>query len=113
MGNKWVLYMPMYYGTIMQRHLNGKDTIYKENALLQYDIENNEYFYHGEKEKEYEGIKNYIRWVYNTLESIEDEEVNRIVKEHRLMSSIPNVEGALYVDESTLVKVKENGISRK
>ena len=44
MGTKYVLYMPRYYCTIMERHLNGKDTIYKENALVQYDDENNEYF---------------------------------------------------------------------
>ena len=43
MGTKPVLYMPRYYCTIMERHLNGKDTIYKENALVQYDDENNEY----------------------------------------------------------------------
>ena len=72
MGTKPVLYMPRYYCTIMERHLNGKDTIYKENALVQYDDENNEYFYPGDKDN-----------------------------------------GTLYVDESTLIKVKDHGISRK
>ena len=41
MGTKFVLYMPRYYCTIMERHLNGEDTIYKENAVVQYDDENN------------------------------------------------------------------------
>ena len=40
MGTKPVLYMPRYYCTIMERHLNGEDTIYKENAVVQYDDEN-------------------------------------------------------------------------
>ena len=50
MGTKFVLYMPRYYCTIMERHLNGEDTIYKENAVVQYDDENNEYFYPGDKD---------------------------------------------------------------
>ena len=29
MGTKPVLYMPRYYCTIMERHLNGKDTIHR------------------------------------------------------------------------------------
>ena len=60
MGTKPVLYMPRYYCTIMERHLNGKDTIYKENALVQYDDENNEYFYPGDKDNGYENMKNYV-----------------------------------------------------
>ena len=100
MGTKPVLYMPRYYCTIMERHLNGKDTIYKENALVQYDDENNEYFYPGDKDNGYENMRNYVMWFYNLLE-------------YFLKGNISDTDGTLYVDESTLIKVKDHGISRK
>ena len=84
MGTKPVLYMPRYYCTIMERHLNGKDTIYKENALVQYDDENNEYFYPGDKDNGYENMRNYVMWFYNLLDGIEDEELDRKVKKYFL-----------------------------
>ena len=77
MGTKPVLYMPRYYCTIMERHLKGEDTIYKENAVVQYDDENNEYFYPGDKDNGYENMRNYLKWVQNNLEGIEDEELDR------------------------------------
>lgn len=113
MGTKPVLYMPRYYCTIMERHLNGKDTIYKENALVQYDDENNEYFYPGDKDNGYENMKNYVMWFYNLLDGIEDEELDRKVKKYFLKGNISDTDGTLYVDESTLVRVKEHGTSRK
>lgn len=113
MGTRPVLYMPRYYCTIMERHLNGEDTIYKENAVVQYDEADNEYFYPGDKDNGYENMRNYIIWFYNLLDGIEDEKLDKKVKKYFLKGDIPNTEGALYVDESTLVKVKENGVSRR
>lgn len=113
MGTKSVLYMPRYYCTIMERHLNSEDTIYKENAVVQYDDENNEYFYPGDKDNGYENMRNYLKWVQNTLDGIEDKELDRKVKKYFLKGNIPDTDGTLYVDEGTLVKVKEHGTSRK
>lgn len=113
MGTKFVLYMPRYYCTIMERHLKGEDTIYKENAVVQYDDENNEYFYPGDKDNGYENMRNYLKWVQNNLEGIEDEELDRKVEKYFLKGNIPDTDGTLYVDESTLVRVKEHGTSRK
>ena len=58
-------------------------------------------------------MRNYLKWVQNTLEGIEDEELDRKVKKYFLKGNIPNTDGTLYVDERTLVKVKEYGTSRK
>lgn len=113
MGTKPVLYMPRYYCTIKQRHLNGNDTIYKEKALVQYNDKSNEYFYPGDKDNDFEGMKNYVIWFYNLLDGIEDKELNIKMKNYFLKGDIPNTENTLYVDENTLVKVKEHGNGRK
>ena len=60
------------------------DTIYKENAVVQYDDENNEYFYPGDKDNGYENMRNYLKWVQNILEGIEDKELDRKVKKYFL-----------------------------
>ena len=94
-------------------YLNGEDTIYKENAVVQYDDENNEYFYPGDKDNGYENMRNYVMWFYNLLDGIEDEELDRKVEKYFLKGDIPDTDGTLYIDESTLVRVKEHGTSRK
>ena len=52
-------------------------------------------------------------WFYNLLDGIEDEELDRKVKKYFLKGNISDTEGTLYVDEGTLVRVKEHGTSRK
>ena len=47
------------------------------------------------------------------LDGIEDEELDRKVEKYFLKGNIPDTDGTLYVDESTLVRVKEHGTSRK
>ena len=113
MGTKPVLYMPRYYCTIMERHLNSEDTIYKENAIVQYNDVDNEYFYPGDKDNGYENMRYYVMWFYNLLDGIEDEELDRKVKKYFLKGNIPDTDGTLYVDEGTLIKVNDHGISRK
>ena len=49
----------------------------------------------------------------NLLDGIEDEELDRKVKKYFLKGNISDTDGTLYVDESTLIKVKDHGISRK
>ncbi len=87
----------------------------KKNAVVQYDDENNEYFYPGDKDNGYENMRNYVMWFYNLLDGIEDEEeLDRKVEKYFLKGNIPDTDGTfLYVDESTLVRVKEHGTSRK
>lgn len=52
-------------------------------------------------------------WFYNLLDGIEDEELDRKVEKYFLKGNIPDTDGTLYIDESTLVRVKEHGTSRK
>ena len=77
------------------------------------DDENNEYFYPGDKDNGYENMRNYVMWFYNLLDGIEDEELDRKVEKYVLKGDIPDTDGTLYIDESTLVRVKEHGTSRK
>ena len=58
-------------------------------------------------------MRNYLKWVQNTLEGIEDEDLDKKAKKYFLKGNIPDTDGTLYIDESTLVKVKEYGTSRK
>ena len=82
-------------------------------VFIDEDDENNEYFYPGDKDNGYENMKNYVMWFYNLLDGIEDEELDRKVKKYFLKGNISDTDGTLYVDESTLIKVKDHGISRK
>ena len=113
MGTRPVLYMPNYYCTIKERHLDKEDTIYKENALVQYDDMYNEYFYQGTKDDGYLGMQLHAKLIMKYLDNIEDKELEKEVNKRYLKGDIPNIEGALYVDESTLVKVKDYGVSRR
>ena len=82
-------------------------------VFIDEDDENNEYFYPGDKDNGYENMRNYVMWFYNLLDGIEDEELDRKVKKYFLKGNISDTDGTLYVDESTLIKVKDHGISRK
>lgn len=104
MKNNSVLYMPKYTGTIMKRCLNGEDTIYDDNAILQYDEEYNTYFYYT-----IEHMQDLVLSLEKNLDKIIDEELDKKVDSYFLTTDIPFIEGQLYVDINSLKMVKKSG----
>lgn len=104
-----VLDLPRYVGTIMKRNINGQDEVFARNGTLIYDDKYDEYLLVAAGGYNY--FYDYVDAVLATWEKNDDESFQKLEK-YFLKTSIPNEDGKLYVDESSLVLLKKKSDRR-
>lgn len=106
MPTNYVYFMPKYFGNVMKRNINGEDTIYLKNTLLQYDEIDGVYYLLGEKE----GIL--IDFGYKFVHNENNDSENMELNKYCFKTDVPDIDGQLYIDKNSLVEVKNGKKSR-
>ncbi len=99
-GKSLKLYdMANYHGTIMQRNINGIDRVIKDSATLTYEITDNVFIWADKNGN----AANLILFDNGRLSPEEDSKLTNEFNEGIISLSVPDTDGALYVDLSSLV----------